>query len=351
MFAIKAAVCASLFLVFAALATVSGRAAAAAPPAGEFGDRCAMGLAEGKRIDTDCSIHWASPDGKTYCFGSQDARKTFLKDADGNLQRAREYLAAGSAEATAKAMQYFEGDQVRAFVDGLIKAAADANAGIYPFADTVSGKRLELVFEKIDFMRTLHGYGFFPEVVFHAKEDAAKKYLIDYWVRPEAGKLVLMDARIYKAPRREGEAWKLVTRMPKPWWWIPASEHPGETEQVRGWEVMSAVDRHIVGKRAEAGGIYKLKDDKTGQEIPLEFIGIHQPVRKLKEDGRYFACTDFRRQGSTDEIYDIDFWLNDQDGSIAVGEVRVHKVPMQEDGSWTQVPRYNFDKLNFEVVP
>ena len=75
-----------------------------------------------------------------------------------------------------------------------------------------------------------------------------------------------------------------------------------------------------------------------------------QLIRKLQQDGRYFACTDFRRQGSQDEYYDIDFWLDDKSGTVTVGEVRVHKVPQQEAGVWVQIPRYNFDGLNYEEV-
>lgn len=317
----------------------------------EFGGQCAMGLAEGHRIETDCSTQWSGPEGRTFCFSNADSKSSFLKDPETNLRRALDYAAVNDAEATGKIMERFTGEDVKTFVENLIRSAAEANGGIYPLQDSVSGKRLELVYEKIDFMRTLHGYGYFPDIVFHAREDEAKKYLIDFWVKPQGTELRLLDARIYKAPKREGEGWKLMTRMPKPWWWIPASEHPGEVEEKRGWEVMSAVDEHIIAERAKNKGIFQLKDDKTGSIIPLEFVGIHQPVRRLQQDGRYFACTDFRKQGSTDEFYDVDFWLDEKSGTIRVGEMRVHKVPVLEDGSWVQVPRYSFDDLKFDVVP
>jgi len=29
---------------------------------------------------------------------------------------------------------------------------------------------------------------------------------------------------------------------------------------------------------------------------------IHQPVRHLKKEGEYFACTDFRKPGSQDDF-------------------------------------------------
>ena len=154
----------------------------------------------------------------------------------------------------------------------------------------MSGQELKLVFDKVDFVRTLHGYGFFPDVVFHAEDNAAKKYLIDFWVKPEADKLVVFDTRIYKAPRQEGTSWTLMARQPIPWWWIPASEHPGKTEQARGWEVMSAVEEDIVKERAKDNGTFKLKDAKTGEEVKLEFVGTHQPVRRLQQDSRFLRA-------------------------------------------------------------
>ena len=77
---------------------------------------------------------------------------------------------------------------------------------------------------------------------------------------------------------------------------------------------------------------------------------IHQPVRHLKKDGEYFVCTDFRKPGSKDEYYDIDFWVNQKSGKLEVDNVKIHKVPVQEDGVWTQVPRYTFEGMDFDVT-
>jgi YHS domain-containing protein len=59
---------------------------------GEYGDECAMGLARGKDIPTDCSIN-AVIDGKTYCFGNEQAKAIFLKDPEGFLAKAQAYYA------------------------------------------------------------------------------------------------------------------------------------------------------------------------------------------------------------------------------------------------------------------
>jgi len=332
------------------LALALGGPARAAEP--EFGGTCTMGLAEGKRIKTDCKITWTDEkDGKLYCFGNEDSKAFFLKDPQRNLQKAKENFAMGDAESTGADMGRFTAEDATKFTDDLIKAAVEKNGGVYLVNDAMLGQTLALVYDGIDFVRTLHGYGFFPDVNFHAKDNPEKKYLIDFWLKPKGGQLALMDVRIYKAPRKEGDKWVKITRQPKPWWWIPASEHPGTSEVKRGWEIMSAIDDHIVGERGKNKGVFKLKDEKTGEEIALEFVGIHQPVRRLKENGRFFACSDFRREGSKDEFYDIDFWLDEKDGRITVNSARVHKVPVLEDGNFIQMPRYNFDPNTFEVVP
>jgi len=48
-------------------------------------------------------------------------------------------------------------------------------------------------------------------------------------------------------------------------------------------------------------------------------------VRHLKKEGEYF-------------VYEVD-------------NVKVHKVPVQEDGIWTQIPRYTFEGMDIEEPP
>ena len=63
------------FLKFA----ISAAAITIIAPAGaeEFDGYDAMSLAQGKRVETDCSISWKDPkDGKIYCFAN--ARNQFM---------------------------------------------------------------------------------------------------------------------------------------------------------------------------------------------------------------------------------------------------------------------------------
>jgi hypothetical protein len=105
----------------------------------------------------------------------------------------------------------------------------------------------------------------------------------DLWLKPSGATLEVVDVRVHKAPKRYGDAWKLVTRNPIVWWWIPATEHPGETEEKRGWQVESAVHEHIA--RAVKDGVLLFKDGKTGRELALEFVEIHKPLRRMEGEG------------------------------------------------------------------
>jgi YHS domain-containing protein len=71
-------------------AMLLGLASAAWAVTGEYDNLCTMGLALGKEVKTDCSVN-ATIDGKTYCFGNEDAKTIFMKDPQGNLAKAQVY--------------------------------------------------------------------------------------------------------------------------------------------------------------------------------------------------------------------------------------------------------------------
>jgi hypothetical protein len=252
-----------------------------------------------------------------------------------------------SAPAAATTEADFSEKDVNAAVDKVI--AARSEDGVFVFHDPKLNADLHLVFEKVKIDRGMKGYGWFANVIFHDKDEPKKQYAIDFWFKPEGQELKLMDIRVQKGPKREGDGWVMITRLPVAWWWLPVQEHPGDMEVTRAWQVMSAIHKYIATHK-DAKGDLDIKDDKTGETVPLEFVEIHQPVRHLKKEGEYFACTDFRKPGSQDEYYDIDFWVDEKSGKLEVKDIKMHKVPVQEDGIWTQVPRYNFDGMDIEEV-
>ena len=345
------ALCASIALCIADSSRVFAADAAVSAAQAEFGGQCAQALAEGRHVMTDCKITWTDKDGKTYCFSNDGARKSFLENPVENLQRARTFMAASSVESTEQAMQDFSGTDAEAVVKELIANKSGLNNGVFPFDDPLNGEHLTLTYDDVDFTRTIDGYGFLPDVKFHDSRDPQKKYLVDFWVVPQEGKLQVQEIRIYKEPLQSDGKWTTLARQPVPWWWIPASEHPGHLATKRGWEVMSAVEQNALQESRKNNGVFKLKDDKTGKVLELEFVDTHQPVRQL-DDGHYFACTDFRVVGTKDQIYDIDFWVSDKDGKMTVDQTKVHKVPELKSGQWIQVPRYEWkDVGSSHVVP
>ncbi len=77
--------------IFSTTATVSvlmlGIASAALAATGEYENMDAMALAQGKVVKTDCSIS-SQLDGKTYCFGSQQAMTQFMQNPKKHIRKA-----------------------------------------------------------------------------------------------------------------------------------------------------------------------------------------------------------------------------------------------------------------------
>ena len=160
----------------------------------EFDGLCAQGLAEGMRIKTTCEIHWVDEDGSRYCFTTEDARTVFLENPRVNIEKARDFLATSAVEETGDAMNSLTSDDVKAFVRAHVKAQTRED-GVFRFRDVTAQQDLELVYVEFNLMRTLHGYGYFPDLVFHEKGDPDKKYWIDLWVRPRGGQLEVIDTQ------------------------------------------------------------------------------------------------------------------------------------------------------------
>ena len=64
-----------------------GTGAQAADP--EYKNECTMGLATKKHIPTDCSVTWKSENGKTYCFGNEEAKRSSSRTRKATSTRRR----------------------------------------------------------------------------------------------------------------------------------------------------------------------------------------------------------------------------------------------------------------------
>jgi len=336
-----------------ALGATTGSPVSAA--GGAFDNYCAMGLASKQQVKTDCSINWIGPDNKLYCFSADASKEAFLKDPESNISRAEAYFETKQAAknqslvhqtAMVTTKEFTEEDVNKAVEKTLAERSED---GAFQFHDARINEDLELVYEQTRIVRGMEGYGWFANLIFHDKENEKKQYALDFWYREDGDQLELKDIRVQKGPKKDGDSWTMVTRLPVAWWWLPVSEHPGETEVTRAWHVMSAIHNYIADHKDEHGALI-IEDEKTGQSISLEFIEIHQPVRRLKGDGEFFVCTDFRKVGTRNAYYDVDFWVDESSGELKVTDVKLHKVPVEEDGIWMQEFRYKFEDLEHEDV-
>ena len=222
--------------------------------------------------------------------------------------------------------------------------------GAFVFHDPKLDADLNLVFEQVKIVRGMEGYGWFANVIFHDKDEPKKQYAIDFWFKPEGDKLKLMDISVQKGPKREGDGWIMVTRMPVAWWWLPVSEHPGDMEITRGWQVMSAIHNYIATHKDENGNSrHQGRQDR--RDHPAR-IRRDAPADPPPEEGwpvfRLHRLPQTRQQGRVLR-HRLLGGREDRQASRST-DVKMHKVPVQEDGIWTQVPRYTFEGMDFDVT-
>ena len=111
--------------------------------------------------------------------------------------------------------------------------------GAFVFHDPKLDADLNLIFEQVKIVRGMEGYGWFANTIFHDKDNDQKQYAIDFWYKPDGDKLTLMDIRVQKGPKQEGDGWIMITRMPVAWWWLPgagASRRHGGDPRLAGDE-------------------------------------------------------------------------------------------------------------------
>ena len=127
------------------------------------------------------------------------------------------------------------------------------------------------------------------------------------------------------------------------------SEVP-ETSSVKFYaEDIKATMSAYITEQLDADGIFRMHDEKTGEDLELKFVQVHDPVRRINGD-IYFACTDFHVVGISEKIYDLDFWMSGKTGALVVYESKVHKEPrLSVVYGWFKQPRYTFinDRIEY----
>jgi hypothetical protein len=108
-------------------------------------------------------------------------------------------------------------------------------------------------------------------------------------------------------------------------------------------DIKTAMMAHIAAHQ-DADGVFRMRDDRTGEMLALRFVTIHDPVRVIGRD-TYFACTDFKVEGAPEQVYDLDFWMRPQGDRLEIYDAKVHKEPRKSLlYGWYKHPRYTFVK-------
>lgn len=219
--------------------------------------------------------------------------------------------------------------------------------GVFNLHDAATGEELALVLDRVRVVRGLPEFGWFPDVIFHAKDTPTKKYAVDFWLKQDGDRLKLMDARVHKAPQPDGSSWMMITRRPLLWWWLPTLKRASVVTGMQAWQVMGAIHDHIVSTEEE--GAFPLGDGH-GETIPAELVAIYQPVGRLKSDGRYFACAQLRNKGNASAVYAVDFRIDPGARSVTVGTARLQEDSSADNSKPAPEPDCRLEGLAFDVV-
>jgi hypothetical protein len=114
-----------------------------------------------------------------------------------------------------------------------------------------------------------------------------------------------------------------------------------QTKAVSTSDISSGIKKHIASDTKKSTD-RKFHVKYGGKDLALDLIKVHDDRLSSLGGGKYFACVDMK---ATDgRIYDIDFFMAGQPGSMKVTETSVHKIngkPLynwKEEGSvWKKV--------------
>jgi hypothetical protein len=106
-------------------------------------------------------------------------------------------------------------------------------------------------------------------------------------------------------------------------------------------DISAGIKRHIASDRKKSGD-KKFHVNYRGKDLALDLVRVHDDRLSSLGSGKYFACVDMKATDGT--IYDIDFFMAGQPGSVGVTETSVHKIngkPLynwkEEGGLWKKV--------------
>jgi len=120
---------------------------------------------------------------------------------------------------------------------------------------------------------------------------------------------------------------------------------PAPQARVVTADIQAGIEKHIVEESRLGEGFFRLSFNDRG--LQLKLVRVHIEYLASLGPRRQFACVDLA--GTDGEVYDVDFFLEGDAGSMRVTETTVHKINGQplyaweqkEDRTWHRVPVEN----------
>jgi hypothetical protein len=120
-----------------------------------------------------------------------------------------------------------------------------------------------------------------------------------------------------------------------------AQQNSMQTRQVSNADISAGIKRYIANDTKKSND-RKFHVKYGGKDLALDLVKVHDDQLSSVGGGKYFACVDMKATSGT--IYDIDFFMAGQPGSMRVSETSVHKIngkPLynwkEESGVWKRV--------------
>jgi hypothetical protein len=105
------------------------------------------------------------------------------------------------------------------------------------------------------------------------------------------------------------------------------------TREVSNADISAGIKSHISYERRRAAD-RKFHVTYRGKNLALDLIKVHDDRLANVGGGKYFACVDMKAGDGT--VYDIDFFMAGQPGSMTVTETSVHKINGKPLYNWKE---------------
>lgn len=104
-------------------------------------------------------------------------------------------------------------------------------------------------------------------------------------------------------------------------------------------EALRGTIQTYISQQEKLQGGFGILDKRTGD---LRHLGLHRVHERVGKTGNYYySCTDMKDK-KTGDLLDLDFDIEDLNGTLHVVDVRIHK----DNGN----PRYTYDQ-NDNMIP